>query len=177
METSKSIEKRYAVRNYQSKQISEEQLTAILHAGYFTPVGMGRFDDVQITVVQNPAALKEIETVATKVLNSPHVNPTYNAPTLLVLSAKQGTPYPESIGYANVSVLAQTLMIEAADQGVGSTYLFSARAILDKNAAMRATLGIPDDFSPLIFVALGYPNDENKRVVTTEPRIATHFVR
>ncbi len=53
------IQSRKAIRKY-SGQISDDQLHEILVAANAGPVGMGRYDDYRLTVIQDPQVLSKL---------------------------------------------------------------------------------------------------------------------
>ena len=81
MELFDVINKRFSNRKFLEKQISNEDLDKILEAGMQAPVGRGRYEDMHITVIQDKSLLDEINKLADRSVF-------YNAPTLVIISAK-----------------------------------------------------------------------------------------
>ena len=76
METLQALKKRRSCRRYLKKQISDKDLSSILLAGTMAPVGGNRYDDIYITVVQNPDLLMCISTECKETYNGKTFNPT-----------------------------------------------------------------------------------------------------
>ncbi len=75
METMKTMEIRQSCRAYTPEQICEADLEVILQAANAAPVGMGRYEDVHLTVIQNNELLDEIDSVAAEFFGDPAKHP------------------------------------------------------------------------------------------------------
>ena len=60
---------------------------------------------------------------------------------------------------ANVSCAAENMMLAATELGLGSCFLMGPM-IAFSDPALRARLGLPEGYEPLIGVALGYAAGE-----------------
>ena len=80
------IKSRRSCRNYQSKQIEEEDLKEIVNCGMLAPSGMNE-QGIQFTVIQDPSILKALKELVGRDF-------IYGAPTLIVVHAPKD--YPES---------------------------------------------------------------------------------
>ena len=58
MDTLTAIATRRSTRVYKPEQISDSQLQTVLAAGWASPVGHGAYDELYISVVQNPKILE-----------------------------------------------------------------------------------------------------------------------
>jgi nitroreductase len=80
----------------------------------------------------------------------------FDAPAVVYLTLDRTlTPY----SYFDVGMLAQSIMLEAEELGLGSIPAVQLVAYPD---LLRAELGIPDDLLILLGVALGYPEAESE---------------
>ena len=61
---------------------------------------------------------------------------------------------------ANVSCAAENMMLAATELGLGSCFLMGPM-IAFSDPALRARLGLPEGYEPLIGVALGYAAGEH----------------
>lgn len=154
METLKAIARRKSTRDFTSEQISAASLTMILKAGCAAPVGMGRYDSLHLTVIQDKELLEAASRTGKERMGTDN-DPLYHAPTLVIISAK---PIPElpGIELANASCVAENMMLAATDAGISSVYLWGVPFALKQNTAFVERLGLPDGFQPVIAVALGY---------------------
>ena len=152
METLKTIFTRQSVRSYSEQQITREQLETILKAACAAPVGNGRYENVHLTVLQNKSLLEKITLQAAKVTGNPDARPFYGAPTVILVSSLPG----KAIMYANVACLVENMALAAADQGLGSVYLWGFIDALNQNAELVKALNMPDGFVPVSAIAIGY---------------------
>jgi len=93
MELMKTIAMRKSTRSYKSEQINDESLNTILAAGCAAPVGMGAYNEVHMTVIQNPDFLARISKAAGNLLGNPEANALYGAPTVVIISGKPSDKY------------------------------------------------------------------------------------
>lgn len=68
MELMKAIAMRKSTRSYKSEQISDESLNTIINAGCAAPVGMGAYNSVHLTVIQNSDLLDKLQQLLQKYL-------------------------------------------------------------------------------------------------------------
>lgn len=65
-------------------------------------------------------------------------------------------PEFNNIEYANCACVINNMLLAATDLGLGSVYLMGAPMAIGEDKQLKRDLGIPDSFSPLAAVALGY---------------------
>lgn len=183
METLKAIASRKSTKNYSSEQIPQDKLDIILSAGCAAPVSSGKYESLHITVIQGYDARKVISNVTMDLLKKTfnltdentkgEFDPIYNAPTMVLLSAKP-IPMLENIEYANVSCVAENMLLAATDLGIDSVYLwYVAKAVRNDKDALKK-LHIPEGFLPVSSVALGYATKEIPRERELEISISTN---
>ena len=68
MNAIESITARKSTRSYKSQQINNNDLETILQAGMAAPVGLGAYDTLHLTVVQNQAIFSKINTAVTDMI-------------------------------------------------------------------------------------------------------------
>ena len=83
MDTLTAIATRRSTRVYKPEQISDSQLQTVLAAGWASPVGHGAYDELYISVVQNPKILENFAEYCGQAFGNPKYNPFYGAPTLI----------------------------------------------------------------------------------------------
>ena len=175
MEFKQVWKRRRSTRNFQSRQIAGAELDAILLAGCSAPVGSNFYRDVHLTMVQDKETLMELSaalrrrmgdrTALEKITgeiegekSAPASAPFYGAPTVIVVSHRAQDLQP-GIEYANAACVAQTMHLAATDLGLGSVLawgVFEAMRLypqLDRSALLR----LPEGFSPLLGLMVGYP--------------------
>lgn len=153
LETLKAIARRKSVRSYKQDQIPDEVLNTILMAGCAAPVASGKYDSLYITVVQNKELLDKISDAIFEMLNR-KVSMAFGAPTMIIVSSLE-SPVP-GVDYANAGCILENMVIAATDQKVDSILFGAAAFAVRANDELCKALAIPDDFNPLLSVALGY---------------------
>lgn len=144
---------RRSVRAYRSEQISEEELTDILHAAKYAPTARG-LQARHFTVIQNKQFIAEIVSAATGNSVNDGDSPFYNAPTVIVLSAPQDAKY----GREDCACAIMNIMLAAQALGLGTCYICSVLNGL-RDAGILSRLKLPQGYIPFGSVAVGYPKE------------------
>ena len=157
MQTLEAIAKRKSTRNYKQEQISEDSLQIILKAGCAAPIAMARYDSLHITVVQNQALLDQIETTTEELIFKTmgvRRKTLYGGKTLILVSS---TPiHRAGTEYINVGIVVENMVLAATDLGIDSVILGGAPGAVAQDSELIKELGIPEGFTPLSGVVLGY---------------------
>lgn len=141
-----TISERYSCKRYESRQITKEQLDAILEAGRLAPTAKN-LQEQHIYVAQSEEALAKID----------ECTPCrYGAPTVLVVAFDKDNvyTYPEGnrqSGVEDAAIVATHLMLGAKDAGVDSCWLNCVQ--IDK---LHDMLGLPENEEILMLLDLGY---------------------
>jgi len=157
MELLKAISSRRAVRAYTGEQITEEQLDLILKAGCAAPVGKSMYDQMHLTVIQNPEVLS---TISESLKMSMHVefDPLYNAPTLIAVSSEQ-MPFP-GIEAADTGCILENMMLEATDQGLGSVVIWGSGMAINNVPGLKKKILLPEACTGVAGIVVGYAKEE-----------------
>ena len=167
MEFKEVIKNRYSCKKYDSgRQISKEQLNAILEAGRLAPTAKN-LQEQHIYVCQSTEALSKIDACTPC---------RYGAPTVLVVAYDKTNVYtyptakgPETdhrkSGNEDAAIVATHLMLGACDAGVDSCWLNCVH--IDD---LHAALGLPENEEILMLLDLGYAAEGAKP-------LANHFSR
>lgn len=158
MEMMKTIEMRKSTRSYKSEQISNDSLNMILKAGCAAPIGMGAYDSMHLTVIQNSNLLDKITKVTANAFGNPNIKPLYGAPTLIVVSGKANNKAPH-IEIANAACVIENIALAATSIGLGSVYLWGILVSFSKDKSLLKKLNLPEGFAPVSAIALGYPTE------------------
>lgn len=161
MELFDVINKRFSNRKFLEKQISNEDLDRILKAGMQAPVGRGRYEDMHITVIQDKNLLNEINKLADRSVF-------YNAPTLVIISAKDDG---HGLDRENSACVAMNMLLAATDLGLASIYLNLVIGLI-KNSDILNKLNLPLGFVPIVGVGLGYADGTH----ITEHKIDVNYI-
>lgn len=160
MELMKAIESRYSCRGFLDKQVSEEDLATILHAGKCAPVGLKQYENFHITVIQDKDLLARIDGAADAFRRRP-TSIFYGAPTLIVVSGKVSEAIT-GLEQCSASCILQNMLLAATDLGLGSVFIKIAVRVLESAPELTAELNLPDGFVPIVSMALGYADAEHE---------------
>ena len=155
-EAMKTLYERRSIRRYQSKQITREELDAVVRAGVCAPSGKNRQSAI-IVAVQDKATRDELSRLNAAVLGT-QSNPFYGAPTVLVVLADANSPYAVEDG----SLVLGNLMNAAKAIGLGSCWINRAKEVFasDAGKALLKKWGVEGDWIGIGHCILGYPDEE-----------------
>jgi nitroreductase len=154
MEPLDAIRARRAVRSFTDRPIDKKDLRLILEAGRRAPssVNEQRWDFVIVTGRDRLEHLSKVWRYGKHVASS--------AATVALVTPHSGDPPErESIAF-DLGQAAMSMMIAAADLGIGSCH----SAVGDQELARRL-LGYPEDRRCDYLIALGYPADRPLRPI------------
>lgn len=156
MNTMETIYSRKSVRNYTGEQITEEELNTILKAANAAPVGMGRYEDVHLTVITDREVLKKIDVAGAAMFGKPDIHPLYEAPMLVLVSAKMpSVETMRNVTYSNAAIIVQNMALAATELGVGACHIWGATMAIMNASDILERLNLPEEFTPCCAVALG----------------------
>ena len=166
-ETIKIIKQRRSIRQFLEKQISENDLSAIINTGLYAPNrGTNLEEDIYFTIIQNKSILNKINILAKEAAkqsslewlkelgNNENFNCLYNAPTFVIISVKGQSG---STIY-DCSALTQNMLLAAESIGLNSCWLYFPLQAFDndKNGELIKELKIPQEFKPITSMVIGY---------------------
>lgn len=148
METWDAIRSRRNVRAYDGRLIGAPTLERILEAARRAPSSRNQqaWDFVVVTEPERLRHLSEVWRFAEHVASSA-------ATVALVAPASSEADERETFQF-DLGQTAMSLMLAAADQGVGSCH-----AAVEDQALAREVLGLPKDRECMWLIALGFPAD------------------
>ena len=147
----KLAESRFSVRSYSDQLVEQLKLDAILRAGQVAPTACN-LQPQRILVLKDISALNKL-----KNCTPCH----FNAPLAIITCCSREACWKrnkydgKSSGEIDASIVTTHMMLEAADLGLGSTWVM----YFDPDA-LRAEFNIPEDYEPVSILVMGYP-DEN----------------
>lgn len=166
-----ALKERRSCRKFQSRQVTQEDLDAILEAGTYAPTGMNRQAPV-IVAIQDPETIAQVSRLNAAVMGA-DTDPFYGAPTVLVVLAN-----PEIRTWLHDGALVMGNLMNAAHAvGVGSCYIFRAKEVFEtpEGKALLAKWGIPETYIGVGNCILGYPAEGGTRPAT--PRKENYIIR
>ena len=146
---------RKSVRSYTGENITAEELEVILKAANASPIGMGQFDSLHLTVITNKELLAKIEASAAAMFGKPDMHPLYGAPALILVSSRKPAPMMENVAYSNAAIMAHNMALAATELGVGTCYIWGATAAMGRNPEVLAELKLPEGFMPCCAMCFG----------------------
>lgn len=154
MEWKDLIRTRKTCREYFAGQITTAQLKAILEAACAAPVARGKFEDLQLTVVQDPALLAKIDDAARQAFGDPEASCTRGAPTVIVVSAREQEGQISPMMVASAACAMENMHLAATDLGLGSVCLGSIQTI-NSSLEIMYKLELQDGFWPVLALGVG----------------------
>ncbi|MBQ4249414.1 MAG: nitroreductase family protein, partial [Clostridia bacterium] len=68
------------------------------------------------------------------------------------------------------------MMLQAAEGGIGSCFVWFAGTAIDKDAELKSALSIPEDFHPMFSIVFGYAKENVPEKTLTEMKIECNYV-
>ncbi len=149
------LRERRSVRAFQPRQISDDELQAVLEAGTFAPTGKN-LQDPWIVAVQQPELVERLVKMNAAVMQTDS-NPYYGAPTIVLVFASRPEAWPN--GMADGSLVLGNMMNAAHAIGLGSCWINRERQMFDTDEGrqLMRQWGLPDGLMGEGALALGYP--------------------
>ena len=143
-------EARYSVRKYAQTPVEQEKIDAILRAAQLAPTAKN-LQPQYIYVLNTPEAIARVNEVTSRA---------YKAPVVFVVcydkTAAWQNPLNDnhSTGEMDATIVGTHMMLEAAEQGLGSCWIewFDPKVLAEAFA-------IPDHLQPAFLLDCGYPAD------------------
>jgi len=138
---------RYSLRKFSAQSVEQEKLDLILEAGRNAPTAHN-FQPQRIFVLRSPEALEKADECA-----GSHFHP----PVMLVVACDHAVSWKRETdgkdhGEIDAAIAATQMMLQAADLGLGTTYvgMFQPDKLLAAFPEMAGTV-------PIALLPLGYP--------------------
>lgn len=168
MDMLEGIRGRRARRDYLDEPVSHDLIGGLIDSAIWAPSGMNR-QPWRFLVIEGRDALARCSSAAKRLmlkeatrrpelaavrgmLEQPDFNIFYNAPVLVVVCATE----PDEMAVKDCCLAAQTLMLAAHAQGLGSCWIGFAEAWLNSPEA-KAWLGLAEGVKPVAPIILGRP--------------------
>ena len=178
------IKERRSIRKFRKEQIAEAELQTIIESGLYAPSAHNK-QTWNFTVIQNQDTLNELNTIAKdvakqsdndflrKMANNEKFNAFYGAPTVILVSGKDD----EKSSVVDCSAATQNMLLAAESINIGSCWVeFVGLAFIgEQSQDLKTKLNIPEGYTPLHCVLLGYKDMEGKAAPRKEN--AVQYVR
>lgn len=152
-----AITERRSIRSYKNTQISGSEIATILEAGIWAPTASNR-QQICFYVIQDKNKISSISAGFSKFsFDDGKIHDfSYGAPTLIMLFGKTGGRFME----VDAGIAAENMSLAAHCLGLGSLIIGCIKDYIDSEEGRKyaVSLGIPEDQSFGIALALGYTN-------------------
>jgi len=184
MSTFEAILSRRSVRQFKSRMVSHETVRILLEAAVRAPTAMHQ-EPWGFVVIQNSKILQKLSDLSKplfikeatqkfyqqasnilEMFRKPDFNIFHNAGTLILVCGESTAPFYE----ADCWLAAENLMLAATAMGLGTCVIGSALSALSLSE-IKDELNIPENFTVVTAITLGYPDDQIKPVSRKKPII------
>lgn len=147
------IKTRRSCRKFESRQIADDELEAVLEAGTYAPSAHGSQDGF-IVAVQEKEMMERISAMNARVMGV-ESDPFYNAPTYILVFA----PAESQNALQDGSCILENMMLAAHAIGLGTCWINREREMFatDEGKDLMKEMGLPDGLMGVGALATGYP--------------------
>jgi nitroreductase len=175
---------RRSVRSYRDADVDRKTIRTLLEAGVRAPTA-GLAEPWAFVIVQGRRALQRLSSLAKPLLAReapsapddqtdplgelvarPDFNIFHGAGTLIVVCAHP----TDGFAAADCWMAAENMMLTACALGLGTCVIGSALPALER-LELKAQLGIPPDYAPVVPLVVGYPRNETQAPLRQEPLV------
>ena len=141
---------RYSVRKFREEPVAREHIEKILSAGHLAPTGCN-YQPQRIFVMQSEEAVEKIRRCT---------RCHFNAPTVMLICYDKTECWTrkydgETAGWTDASIVTTHMMLEAAELGVGTTWVMHFNPF-----SVRKEFELPDELVPVALLPMGYPVED-----------------
>lgn len=173
---------RRSVRSYLAKMVDKATVSALLEAAVRAPTAIHQ-EPWAFVIIQDKEVLHDLSDRAKPiflaearqsnatltddtldVFDNPAFNIFYDANTLILICGNTTTPFVS----ADCWLAAENLILAACAMGLGTCIISSALSALN-TPEVKVHLNIPKEFSVIVPIIVGYPNDEIAPTVRKNP--------
>lgn len=152
---------RYSLRKFSSEPVEKEKLDMVLEAARLAPTAVN-FQPQKIVVINDEEVLERLRE-CTKYC--------FNAKTVILVCYDKERAWARSadgvnFGDTDAAIAVTHMMLQAADIGLGTTYV----GAFDPEK-LRKAMNIPDKYIPAALLPIGYPAEDAKPSDMHEKRI------
>ncbi|MGN0636293.1 MAG: nitroreductase family protein [Acutalibacteraceae bacterium] len=168
------LKNRRAIRIFQPKQITAEELNAVLQCGIYAPTACGRQSPVVIAVQDSEAAAK-VAALNGKFTAS-QSNPYYGAPTILLVLYDPDLALSDETAVLDCAAVCTNMLNAAEAVGLGSCWIHRCHDMFEcaEGKALLRQWGLKDTLHGVASIALGYADCEKPK---PRARKADYIVR
>lgn len=176
MEFREVLLRRQSCRSYQKTPVEARALGTVLEAGNAAPVGRRLYENIQLTVVRDPALLAAITENFQKRTGETQRDPLYGAPCLIVVSVREQQGQLRPVDVANAACVVENMHLAATDLGLGSCYLWGVVQTMSQSLDIMYKLGLQEGFWPVSAVAVGHSRTPLEKREVPLKKLVTNFI-
>jgi len=190
------LQNRASCRKYTDEPLSREDLNKIITAANAAPIGSNRTEDIHLTVVEDRAVLDKLAegmkrrredkaamaNITEKIKDESakpktKFDPFYGAPAVIFISHRKQDIQP-GIEYSNVATVALAMHLAATEMGLGSVFMWGSLEAMRMYPEYdnTAVLELPENFEPLLGVAVGHRAVEPKVKELTADKLTVNYL-
>ena len=152
MEFTTLVKERYSVRQFSTRPVEPDMITALLEAARVAPTAVNK-QPYRILVLRDQAGMEKLKSC------TPY---TFNAPMALIVCGKKSEAWVRAYDNANsmlvdASIVGTHIMLAAHDMGLGTTWVGHFDPV-----AVRMAYKLPDGMEPVVIFPVGYPAPDAK---------------
>lgn len=183
MSVFQTILARRSVRKFKAREVTSDTVRILLEAAVCAPSAIHQ-EPWGFVVIQDKNLLLQLSDLAKPLFlddiqqRAPHAghrvdffcqpdfNIFYNTGTLVLICGAKSAPFVE----ADCWLAAENFMLAACAMGLGTCVIGSALPALNLTS-IKHQIGVPDDFTVVAPIILGYPDDAIMPVLRKKPHI------
>ncbi|MCD8027275.1 MAG: nitroreductase family protein [Erysipelotrichaceae bacterium] len=174
MNTLDTLYSRKSIRAYNNEKVDDKDVQEILKAANAAPVGMGKYEDVHLTVVTSEKVLESIKQAGVAMTHNPDSNILYGAPLFVLVSAKTNGSN-DNVAHSNAAIIVQNMALACTELNLGCCHIWGGVMAINSNPDILASLNIPEGFTPCCGLAIGH-SDQTYSVRDIPQRITTQYI-
>ena len=176
METIETLCKRRSIREFNGEKITKEELNEILKSAYLSPIGLKRYDRLEIVVITNEELIDKWEKDTARIMEREGYKPFYNAPTVILVCSEVDDGVYANVNYSNAAIVVHNMALRATDLGIGVCHIWSAPRALRANENLMQEMGMGKNLVPCCAVALGKMDGKYETREVEWEKIATRYI-
>lgn len=154
MEVKEAIENRRSYRSYSIKEVEENKLEEILHAGMCAPVATGAYSNTKFLVLEG----EKLKTLQSLLIKNIKKDPTYGCNKLVMIYSKQ---HVNDLAALDAGCIGENMMLRATDLGISSVIVYCIKMFFNQFDDLKSYLSLDDEYKFVVSICLGYrDNDE-----------------
>ncbi|MBQ8178721.1 MAG: nitroreductase family protein [Clostridia bacterium] len=177
METLETLYSRRSIREFNGKSITDEALKEILKSAYASPIGLKRYDRLELIVITNAELIDKWEQETARVMDREGYKAFYGAPTVILVCSEVDEGVHANVNYSNAAIVVHNMAVAATALGVGACHIWSAPRALRAMPELQKEMGINEDMVPCCAIALGEIDEGYSLREIEDGKIKTTYIK